>query len=174
MQETSTQEEPTVSRIVVENIETLIERRKEQTMDEPLPQKIADRITGFVGSMRFVFLHLVVFSVWILASTGWAPLPRFDPSLVLLAMFASVEAIFLSTFILITQNRMQQAADRRADMNLHISLLAEHEATRLLRLTAAIARKIGVDAGEEAELADLMRDVDPKQVMKHVEEADPG
>ena len=114
--------------------------------------------------MAFVCLHLVLFGTWILASTGKTPLPRFDPSLVLLAMFASVEAIFLSTFILITQNRMQQAADRRADLNLHISLLAERETTRLLRLAAAIARKTGVSTDDE-ELVELMQDVSPKKLM---------
>ena len=156
------------SRVVANNIEALLERRRVRKEREPLSQVIADRITGFVGSMAFVCLHLVLFGTWILASTGKTPLPRFDPSLVLLAMFASVEAIFLSTFILITQNRMQQAADRRADLNLHISLLAERETTRLLRLAAAIARKTGVSTDDE-ELVELMQDVSPEKVMDAVE-----
>jgi uncharacterized membrane protein len=52
-----------------------------------------------------VYLHLVIFGLWIVINLPWLPLPRFDPSYVILAMVASVEAIFLSTFILITQNR---------------------------------------------------------------------
>jgi uncharacterized membrane protein len=77
--------------------------------------------------MRFVYLHVVLFGVWLLVNLGVVPgVPRFDPSFVVLAMVASVEAIFLSTFVLIMQNRMAATADKRADLDLHISLLTEH------------------------------------------------
>ena len=59
-------------------------------------------------------------------------------------MMAPVEAIFLSTFVLISQNRMAAAADRRADLDLQISLLAEHEITKLATLAAAIDAHVGV------------------------------
>jgi uncharacterized membrane protein len=66
------------------------------------------------------------------ANLGLVPgVPAWDSSFVALAMLASVEAIFLSTFVLISQNRMAAAADKRADLDLQISLLAEHEVTRL-------------------------------------------
>jgi uncharacterized membrane protein len=72
------------------------------------------------------------FGLWIVANLGWIPgVPKWDESFVVLAMWASVEAIFLSTFVLIGQNRMQAAADNRADLDLQISLLAEHEVTKL-------------------------------------------
>ena len=71
-------------------------------------------------------------------------------------MFASVEAIFLSTFVLITQNRMAAQADRRADLDLHISLLAEHEVTRLITLVSTIAERMGIaPAVNKPELAEL-------------------
>jgi uncharacterized membrane protein len=80
--------------------------------------------------MPFVGLHLGVYTAWIVINLGRTPgVPRFDPSFVILAMEAFVEAIFPSTFIPITQNRMQAQADRHADLNLQISLLAEHEVT---------------------------------------------
>ena len=73
--------------------------------------------------------------MWIFINLGWIPgMPRFDPSFVILAMVASVEAIFLSTFVLISQNRMQFLSEKRAELSLHISLLAEHEVTRSSRL----------------------------------------
>ncbi len=94
-------------------------------------------------------MHLVVFGLWILINLGWAPpLPRFDPSFVILAI-ASVEAIFLSTFVLITQNRMTGLADKRADLDLQINLLAEHEVIRLLALVRAIAERMGIEASQE-------------------------
>ena len=69
-------------------------------------------------------------------------IPQFDASFVTLAMMASVEDIFLSTFILITQNRMASVADKRAELDLQISLLAEHEVTRLVTLVSAMAERI--------------------------------
>ena len=89
-------------------------------------QRIAERCTRFTGSMRFIYLHLALFGFWLLANLGWIPgVPAWDPSFVVLAVIASVEAIFLSTFVLISQNRMAAAADKRADLDLQISLLAE-------------------------------------------------
>jgi uncharacterized membrane protein len=58
----------------------------------------------------------------------------FDPTFVSLATWASVEAIFLSTFVLISQNHAAAAADKRADLDLQISLLAEHEITKPVQL----------------------------------------
>lgn len=63
---------------------------------------------------------MLSFGLWI--NVGGTPLPPFDSTFVILAMFASVEAIFLSTFVLITQNRMAAQADSRADLELHVSL----------------------------------------------------
>ena len=84
-------------------------------------------------------------------------------------MVASVEAIFLSTFILITQNRMTAQAEKRADLDLQISLLAEHEITRLLTLTMAIATHLGLDTSHDPELAELAQDVAPEQVLDTLE-----
>ena len=105
-----------------------------------MQEKIAEAITRFTGSMLFVYIHLALFGFWIIANLGWVPgVPKWDESFVVLAMWASVEAIFLSTFVLISQNRMAAAADKRADLDLQISLLAEHEVTKLATLVSAMA-----------------------------------
>jgi uncharacterized membrane protein len=120
--------------------------------------------------MRFVYIHLVVFGAWILINLGWLPvIPRFDPSFVVLAMVASVEAIFLSTFVLISQNRMSALADKRADLDLQVSLLAEHEITRLITLVTAMAERMGLDEAHDPELSELSRDVKPEKVMETME-----
>jgi uncharacterized membrane protein len=75
---------------------------------------------------------MLVFGLWILTSSGWAPWPKFDPTSVGLATFTSVEAIFLSTSVLITPNRMTRQGEKRANLDLQISLVAEHEVTRLI------------------------------------------
>lgn len=87
----------------------------------------------------------------------------------MLAMFASVEAIFLSTFVLITQNRMSALADQRADLDLQISLLAEHEVTRLIVLVAAIAERMGIESSRDPELAELSQDIAPEKVLDEME-----
>ena len=148
------------------NIEIMREEERRHH-DEASPQdRLAQAITDFAGSMTFVYVHVVVFGAWILVNLGLVPaLPRFDPTLVMLAMAASVEAIFLSTFVLISQNRMAAASRRRAELNLQIDLLAEHEITRLVAMTAAIAERIGVAPPERGELAELQRDVSPEAVL---------
>src|ERR671913_1646909 len=123
------------------NIEALEERRRQEAAAAPMEARVAEAITRFTGSMRFVYVHLALYGAWILVNLGAMPgVPRFDPSFVVLAMVASVEAIFLSTFVLISQNRMAAAADKRADLDLHVSLLTEHELTRAIRLLDAITQ----------------------------------
>jgi uncharacterized membrane protein len=88
----------------------------------------------------------------------------------MLAMFASVEAIFLSTFVLISQNRMQAVADRRADLDLHISLLSEHEITRMARLVTAMAQQMNIRESQDPELSEIGKDVLPEKVMDEMEQ----
>ncbi len=154
------------------NITALAERRRAEEERAGADQKVAGAITRFAGSMAFVGIHAVLVIGWIAVNIGWTPLPRFDPTFVILATVASVEAIFISTFILIAQNRASAMADRRADLDLQISLLAEHEVTQLIRLTTRIAAHLGLDEAENPELAELQRTVAPEVVLEHLEEAD--
>ena len=151
-----------------DNIAAMRAREAREADATPLSHRISDRITRFTGSMTFVAIHLVLFGGWIVANLGWIPgVPRFDPTFVVLAMWASVEAIFLSTFVLISQNRMGALADRRADLDLHINLLTEHEITKLAVLVAAIADRL--DVRPEAEMEEVKRDVDPVAVLDAIE-----
>jgi uncharacterized membrane protein len=93
---------------------------------------------------------------------------------VILATAASVEAIFLSTFVLISQNRAAKAADRRADLDLQINLLTEHEVTRLITLTTAIAEQLGIRESKDPALRELERDVAPEAVLDTLEATEGG
>lgn len=154
------------------NISALAERRRVEEQRAGLDQRIAGAITRFAGSMAFVGIHAVLVIAWIAVNIGWTPLPAFDPTFVILATVASVEAIFISTFILIAQNRAAEMADRRADLDLQISLLAEHEVTQLIRLTTRIAAHLGLEEAGNPELAELQRTVAPEAVLEHMEEAE--
>jgi uncharacterized membrane protein len=158
-----------MSRALRDNIDTLSAREREACANAPFSQRIADRITRFTGSMTFVLIHLALFGFWILANTVGIPgVPKFDESLVVLAMEASVEAIFLSTFVLISQNRMAERQNRSADLDLHISLLAEHELTRVAILLERVARKLDVTV-DDLELAEIEADVEPEVVLDALE-----
>ena len=151
--------------IMQRNIRTVLEKRRAENSKKALDLRIADRITRFTGSMMFVYIHLVVFGVWILSNLTGFPLGKFDPTFVTLAMCASVEAIFLSTFVLISQNRMAEQADRRADLDLQVSLLAEHEVTRLITMVKHIAERLDLDVARHPDLAELEQDVAPEKVL---------
>jgi len=161
-----------MSRVVPQverNIRALVERRIAEERRKPLQDRIADRITRFAGSMPFVLLHLVVFGAWVAVNLGWIPGPRFDQDFVKLATFASVEAIFLSTFVLITQNRMAALAEERAELHLHMSLLAEHEVTHVLGLVREMAEKMGIADAYNPELDDLAREIPPEAVLDRID-----
>jgi len=159
-----------MARVVERNIRALVAHRQEEQVNRNRQERIADAVTAFTGSMRFVYIHLLMFGLWIFINLGWLPIvPKFDPSFVVLAMVASVEAIFLSTFVLISQNRMAALADKRADLDLQVSLLAEHEVTRLITLVAAMAERMGIDQARDPELTELARDVKPEKVIETME-----
>jgi uncharacterized membrane protein len=152
------------------NIQALEDRRRQEAASATREEKIAEAITSFTGSMRFVYLHLALYGAWILVNLGVIPgVPRFDPSFVVLAMVASVEAIFLSTFVLISQNRMAAAADKRADLDLQISLLAEHELTTLTELVSAIAARLDIKADANPDIQEAKKDIAPEAVLDEIE-----
>jgi uncharacterized membrane protein len=164
------------ARIVDRNIVALLERRQAEEKRRGTQDRIADAVTRFTGSMTFVYIHLALFGAWVATNLGWVPglggLRSFDEGFTVLAMIASVEAIFLSTFVLISQNRMQAQADKRADLSLQVSLLAEHEITEVLRMVRVLAQRNGVGEASDPELDELSQDVRPETVLAHIEAAE--
>jgi uncharacterized membrane protein len=165
------QQEPTrLAGVVERNVRSLVARRQRLKQRKGLEQRVADAITHFTGSMRFIYIHALIYGAWIVINLPGVPVPKFDPSFVILAMVASVEAIFLTTFVLMTQNRMSEEADQRAELDLQISLLAEHEVTRLITLVKAIGEKLQIEASNDPELPELQQDVAPEKVLDVMEQ----
>jgi uncharacterized membrane protein len=161
----------TLNTALFRNIDALKRHHDEQRRKAGFHERLADAITGFAGSFAFIYLHLCIFGFWILANLGWiAGVPIWDPQFVILGMAASVEAIFLSTFVLISQNRMAREQGRRAALDLQIGLLAEHEVTRLIRQTSAIADHLGVHVHEDVD--ELKRDIAPEAVLAVIQETE--
>jgi uncharacterized membrane protein len=163
-----------VGHVIERNICTMEEIKEREENRKDIHDRIAEKFTNFSGTMLFVYLNAGFFGVWILMNSKMFGLKPFDPfPFGMLTMIVSLEAIFLSLFVLITQNRMEEANQKKADLDLQINLLTEHEVTRLLAMVEAIANKVGVDL-RDPELAELESDVEPKDVIKRLEEHQAG
>jgi uncharacterized membrane protein len=158
------------------NIEAMRVQRAREEAQASIGERLARRISDFAGSLTFVWLHVILVGAWIAVNLGWVRgVPRFDPSFVVLATVASVEAIFLSTFVLISQNRIAAVGEKRAELDLQINLLAEYEITQLAKLTGAIAERLGVEAAQDVRLDEITREVAPEAVLDEIdEEVRPG
>lgn len=153
------------------NILQVVEIEKKQRSARTLGERLSEGVAVFAGSMVFVYIHLVWFSSWILLNTVLPGKP-FDPfPFTFLTLVVSLEAIFLSTFILISQNHEAKLTEHRNQLDLQINLLAEQENTKTLELLEAIAKKVGVDYDDEA-LADLIAPVDPKELTSRIMKED--
>lgn len=161
---------PGMGSVLQRNLQRMRERRSSEEAHATLSERLSDRVTAFAGSMTFVGIHAAAYGAWIVVNLGWIPgVAAFDKSFVILAMEASVEAIFLSTFVLISQNRMMGAAAKQSDLDLQINLLAEHELTRLIVLVDAMAQKMGVEAVGREEIEEIEQDVSPEAVLDQLD-----
>jgi uncharacterized membrane protein len=161
--------------VLARNISALKERRAREEAQATREEKVAERITRFTGSMLFVYIHIAIFTFWIAANAGLIPnIPRWDESFVILGTGASVEAIFLSTFVLISQNRMAAASDKRSELDLQISLLAEHEITKMATMMSSLVSHFGLATPVDAEVPEIQRDVSAEAVLDGIESVSPN
>lgn len=167
--------DPGMSRLVQRNIRAMMRVRGRQDERRPWSDRVADKISRFAGSMWCVGVHLVYFGAWLTLNSKYVNIiEHWDPyPFVMLAMLASVEAIFLSTFVLISQNRMQRLADQRAELDLQISLVTEQELSRAIVMLDGIAERVGsTKRPPRAELEDAERDLNPEKIAQQIEESD--
>lgn len=144
----SDQQEPaSLSALTRKNVELISELEKLANMQRSRADRIADAITRFVGSMGFVYVHVVWFGAWIAlgAMPGVPKAWRLDPfPFTFLTLVVSLEAIFLSTFILISQNHEERLARRRNHLDLQINLLSEQENSQILKMLDAIQLRLQI------------------------------
>ena len=153
-----------------QNVEAIARLEKAAGADRGVTDLLADAITRLVGSMIFVYLHVAWFSLWVLFNTGLLT-PRgwhFDPyPFTFLTFVVSLEAIFLSTFILISQNHEERLAQRRGQLDLQINLLAEQETSKILQMLEAIHSRLGIDVDPEVE--GLEKTTSPDKLSQQIE-----
>jgi len=167
----SENETPEITKIVERNVYALLHRKKEDRKKRSLTEKIVEYITSFAASMVSIYIHTIFFGVWIFWNVGFLRVKPFDPNFIILATFAAVEAIFLTTFVLIGQKHMNAQAEKWAELDLQISLLTEHEVTRMLAVVTAIAKKIEIEVVEDKEIEELSKDIHPDNVLDTMEKA---
>ncbi len=155
--------------MIEKNIRTIIHLRTKAARECTLQGRIADVITFFSGRLIFVYVHIFWFGVWIVLNAGWYGLRAFDPfPYGLLTMIVSLEAIFHSTFVLISQNRLSEETERRANLHLHIGLLTEHELTRVLQMLDAIQDKLNIVDHANSDLADHEMETKAEDVLAEI------
>jgi uncharacterized membrane protein len=138
--------------------------------------RAADSLTGFFGTLFFLIINLILFSGWILVNTEKiATIPAFDPfPFPLLTTIVSLEAIFLTVIVLMSQNRQSQTSTIRDELQLQVVLIAEKEITKMLKLMRLLLRKQGIEVKNDAELEQMIDEIDASYIeRKLVEEITP-
>src|ERR1017187_10002899 len=169
MSEDSTQSQSHIDSIVRQEEEAL-ERRSSA-------ERLADAGGVFAGSPLFIVLHLVLVIAWLLVNSGKIPGARpFDPyPFSLLGVIVAVEAVILSSFILMRQNRMMRRGERRDHLNLQVDLLAEKEITKLLQMVHAICGHMGLqNIMADKEIRELSQTTSIESLSQTLEDRLPG
>ncbi|AIE87787.1 DUF1003 domain-containing protein [Fimbriimonas ginsengisoli] len=162
---------PRLADVIERNIGIIEVLRRESEANRTTQDRIADVITNWSGSMMFVYVHIVWFGIWLVLNLNFVPgLKAFDPfPFSFLTMVVSLEAIFLSTFVLVSQNKQGELSSQREALDLQINLLAEYEITRMLRLVDKMAEKMGIEDAYDEEIDQLTLPVAPDVVLQEIE-----
>jgi uncharacterized membrane protein len=158
-----------VEELTQRNVEAVLSLEEATKGQRTKSDRIAEGIAQFCGSMTFVWVHVLWFGGWILLNL-FPGLKHIDPfPFTFLTLVVSLEAIFLSTFILISQNHDTKLSERRNQLDLQINLLSEQENTAMLSLLQAIAEKVGADCGDHSQLEQLRQETQPQKLAEQIE-----
>jgi uncharacterized membrane protein len=131
---------------------------KLESLERTASERIAEKIATFTGSMFFVWLHVVWFALWIVFNIPWLGLQPVDPfPFTFLTMVVSLEAIFLSAFILMSENRQARLGDRRSRVNLQVDMISEREITKLMEVVVDIRDHLGIRRPVDLELDNMQK-----------------
>src|SRR6202011_1874711 len=165
------------SRHAEAHIDSIVKQEEEALERRSSSERLADSVGVFAGSLPFVVLHLVFVTAWLLVNSGQiAGVRPFDPwPFSLLGVIVAVEAVILSSFILMRQNRMMRRGERRDHLNLQVDLLAEKEITKLLQMVRAICGHMGLqNIMADKEIRDLSQDTSVESLSQTLEDRLPG
>jgi uncharacterized membrane protein len=155
------------------NVKAIAKFEQEKRQRRTLSDRIGDAIADFAGRMVFVIINLVWYVAWIVINAGLIPgIEPFDPyPFTFLTLCVSLEAIFLSIFVLMNQNRSARLADLRTQISLQLDMLEEEENTRILELLLAVVDHLGIDSHlDEEEVSELLGETQVETVAEKLEE----
>lgn len=169
-------EEAATTNVAKRNIEAISELEHRAVAQRSATQRFSEAVVDFAGSIRFMLVQAAAIAAWIVWNLpGLSPFPIFDPyPFSLLGMAASVEAIFLSLFILTGQKRLQRQSDHRAHLDLQISMLSEAEATKTLEMLRALCAHFGLEQAEDKETLELADRINPEGLLADIKQSLPG
>jgi uncharacterized membrane protein len=155
-------------RPAVQNIDTILRLEKQDEEKLAVHHRLFHWVGWFVGTARFIVLQCVFVLSWVVLNRVF-PLHAFDEyPFPLLAMILALEAVLLTSCVLIRQNLIDRTLERRDHIELQINLLAEREATRSLRILQRIAKKMGVDDLEDGRPDELASETSIDQIAQDV------
>lgn len=133
-------------------------------------ERWADWTANSFGTLAFFEVNCLIFAAWIVWNLGYIPMaPIFDPfPFSLLTMVVSLEAIVLSTIVLISQNRAARMADIREEIDLQVNLRAERQITKILQILDKVEHKIHVAHADDKQLAAMEEPFDLKKMERRV------
>lgn len=145
---------------------------KAQHAGEQTPmQGFADWLTRVASSTGFFFGHVIGFAMWLFWNSSISPFPKFDPfPYGFLTMVVSLEAIFLSIFVLMSQGRESAIGELREELTLQVNLKIEEEITKTLHLVAGLYTRMGHTISHDPELQEMLKPLDPAQMEREVTE----
>jgi uncharacterized membrane protein len=151
------------------NVETVTRLEEAAREQRTRTDRLAETIARFCGSMTFVWVHVVWFGGWILLNCI-PGIRHVDPfPFTFLTLIVSLEAIFLSTFILISQNLDSRISERRSHLDLQLNLLSEQENTKMIAMLHTIAKKVGADLTQDPHLKALSEETQPERLIEQIE-----
>jgi uncharacterized membrane protein len=159
------------------HIDSIVRQEEEALERRSRSERLADAVAGFAGSLSFVMVHLMLVIAWLLVNSGKILFIRpFDPyPFSLLGAIVAVEAVILSSFILMRQNRMMRRGERRGHLNLQVDLLAEKEITKVLQMVRAICGHMGLqNIIDDNEIRELSQNTSIESLSKTLEDRLPG
>jgi uncharacterized membrane protein len=158
-----------VEELTEQNIEKVTKLEQAAREQRTTADRIAELIANFCGSMKFVWVHVIWFGGWIVFNII-PGVRHVDPfPFTFLTLIVSLEAIFLSTFILISQNLETRISERRSHLDLQLNMLAEQENTKMIALLLAIADKVGAETNRDPHLEALSEEILPEKLAEQIE-----
>jgi uncharacterized membrane protein len=165
---------PAITATAKKNIATVAQLEQELLRQRSRIDRVSDAVTRFVGSIKFVVAHVIWFSGWLLINTGRVGGVRpFDPyPFNFLGLMVGLEAIFLSTFVLMSQNRQRRHTEHWDHLELQISLLSEQEMTKMLQMLQTICDALGLEkTTRDRELKEMVRHTPVEVLAQELERA---